>query len=323
MKKVFLSFMMIAAAMMSFTSCSKSDDDNSSISNAFKLDGSTYDLGYAVKTNVDVLGDNCTMLVLSKSESDISNIVGFIFDGTEIQTGDIDLALNPTAKHPVLVAMTGNGSTSIEEMIGNAYFPIEGSAKITVNENKIIITTSGVKMTNVDLAQSGKTVDFELAYDGSFVIPTPPTPPSTATFTIDGESHNIEFAGQVAYPLGEQIFSIAFFCEGNPLEGNTNVVALIFPENELPTGEFNVHIDQTTMLSNMAYMTDFSITDFMTNPMAYLPQAFMGTTGNLSIQNNEGTLYNITSTGVVVANSAGTTHNLAINFDGELVKLMK
>lgn len=316
MKKFFLSFMMIAAAMMSFTSCSKSDDDNA-ISNAFKLDGSTYDLGYAVKTNVDILGDNCTMLVLSKSESDISNIVGFIFDGTEIQTGDIDLTLNPNAKHPVLVVMTGNESTSIEEMIGNAYFPIEGSAKITVNENKIIITTSGVKMTNIDLAPS--TVDFELDYDGSFVIPTP----TTATFTIDGESHNVEFAGQVAYPLGEQLFSIAFFCEGNPLAGNTNVVALLFPANELPTGEFNVQIDPTTMLSNMAYMTDFSITDFMTNPMAYLPQAFMGTTGILNIQNNEGTRYNITSTDVVVANAAGTTHSLAINFDGELAKLMK
>lgn len=319
MKKFFLSFMMIAAAMMSFTSCSKSDDDDA-ISNAFKLDGSTYDLGYAVKTNVDILGDNCTMLVLSKSENDISNIVGFIFDGTEIQTGDIDLALNPTAKHPVLVAMTGNGSTSIEEMIGNAYFPIEGSAKITVNENKIIITTSGVKMTNIDLAPL--TVDFELDYDGSFVIPTPPTP-TTATFTIDGESHNVEFAGQVAYPLGEQLFSIAFFCEGNPLAGNTNVVALLFPANELPTGEFNIQIDPTTMLSNIAYMTDFSITDFMTNPMAYLPQAFMGTTGILNIQNNEGIRYNITSTGVVVANAAGTTHSLAINFDGELAKLMK
>lgn len=309
MKKVFLSFMMIAAAMMSFTSCSKSDDDKT-ISNAFKLDGSTYDLGYAVKTNVDVLGDNCTMLVLSKSESDISNIVGFIFDGTEIQTGDIDLALTK------MFAVTGNTTTSPEELIAymneHAYFSTAGSAKITVNENKITITTSGVKMINKD----PKTVDFELDYDGSFVTPT-------ATFTIDGESHNVGFAGQVAYPLGEQIFSIAFFCEGNPLEGNTNVVALIFPENELPTGEFNVHIDQTTMLSNMAYMTDFSITDFMTNPMAYLPQAFMGVTGNLNIQNNEGTLYNITSTGVVVANSAGTTHNLAINFDGELAKLMK
>ena len=302
MKKVFLSFMMIAAAMMSFTSCSKSDDDNSSISNAFKLDGSTYDLGYAMKTTVNVFDANHTVLVLSKSESDISNIVGFIFDGTEIQTGDIDLALTK------MFAVIGNGSTSIEEMIGNAYLSTQGSAKITVNENKITITTSGVKMINND----PKTVDFELDYDGSFV---------TATFTIDGESHNVGFAGQVAYPLGEQIFSIAFFCEGNPLEGNTNVVALIFPENELPTGEFNVQIDQTTMLSNMAYMTDFSITDFMTNPMAYLPQAFMGVTGNLNIQNNEGTLYNITSTGVVVANSAGTTHNLAINFDGELVKV--
>lgn len=329
MKKVFLSFMMIAAAMMSFTSCSKSDDDNSSISNAFKLDGSTYDLGSAVAGPVKIGTADCTMLLLSKSVNDVTNVVGFIFDGTEIQTGDIDLTIDQAASHPMMFAVTGNTTTSPEELLvymnEHAYFSTQGSAKITINGDNIRITTSGVKVTNLQLAPSGQTVNFELAYDGSFVIPTPPTPPTptTAIFTIDGESHNIEFAGQVAFPLGEQLFSIAFFCEGNPLEGNTNVVALIFPENELPTGEFNVQIDQTTMLSNMAYMTDFSMTDFMANPMAYLPQAFMGTTGNLSIQNNEGTLYNITSTGVVVANSAGTTHNLAINFDGELAKLMK
>ena len=327
MKKVFLSFMMIATAMMSFTSCSKSDDDKA-ISNAFKLDGSTYNLGSAMAGSVKIGPADCTMLLLSKSATDVTDVVGFIFDGTEIQTGDIDLALNQTALHPVMFAVTGNTTTSPEELLAymneHAYFSTEGTAKITINGDNIRITTSGVKVTNLQLAPSGQTVGFELGYDGAYTtMPTPPPTPTTSTFTIDGETHNVGFAGQVAYPLGEQIFSIAFFCEGNPLEGNTNVVALIFPENELPTGEFNVHIDQTTMLSNMAYMTDFSITDFMTNPMAYLPQAFMGTTGILNIQNNEGTRYNITSTDVVVANAAGTTHSLAINFDGELAKLMK
>ncbi len=326
MKKVFLSFMMIATAMMSFTSCSKSDDDKA-ISNAFKLHGSTYNLGSAMAGSVKIGPADCTMLLLSKSATDVTDVVGFIFDGTEIQTGDIDLALNQTALHPVMFAVTGNTTTSPEELLAymneHAYFSTEGTAKITINGDNIRITTSGVKVTNLQLAPSGQTVGFELGYDGAYT-----TMPTTSTFTIDGETHNVGFAGQINHTLLEQDYSIAFFCEENPLTATdgTNVVALLFPTADLPVGEYNIHIDPTqTIVSNVGYMTGFKLAEFMADPLATLTNfAFFGSDGELSIQKDAVTsIYTIESEGITLVNKNYDMHYLTLNFNGELVKFQQ
>lgn len=326
MKKVFLSFMMIATAMMSFTSCSKSDDDKA-ISNAFKLDGSTYNIGSAMAGSVKIGPADCTMLLLSKSATDVTDVVGFIFDGTEIQTGDIDLALNQTALHPVMFAVTGNTTTSPEELLAymneHAYFSTEGTAKITINGDNISITTSGVKVTNLQLAPSGQTVGFELGYDGAYT-----TMPTTSTFTIDGETHNVGFAGQINHTLLEQDYSIAFFCEENPVTAinGTKVVALLFPTAELPTGEYNIQINPTqTIVSNVGYMADFKLAEFIEDPLAALTNlAFFGSDGELFIQKDaETSNYTIETEGITLVNGNYDMHYLTLNFNGELVKFQQ
>lgn len=320
MRKIFISFMMLAAAMLSFTSCSKSDDDNPSVSNAFKLDGNTYDLGCALAGKVTVQGKDCTMLLIRKSENDISDAVGFIFLGGEIQTGDMELSVILTETTPMLLAMTGNGTTSIDEMLKNAYFATEGSAKITGEGNNIRITTSGVKMTNEELVFSGETVDFELYYDGTYSMPVVPTPPTEASFTIDGESHDIKVPMLLTSSFEGRDFSIAFFCENDPAATDTtrtNVVALLSPAMEFPAGTFDVHIDPVLMLPNVAYMTDVNIIEFLANPKAAIEQSFMGTEGTLYIEKDGDAHYNISSENIVVTKGS-EQHDFAIKFNGEL-----